>query len=455
MKNLIYSVVLLLLLSGCAAYSKFETPKPELPSSFRFDDANSNDTTYNVVKWKSFFSDTCLQKLIEEGLSNNTDLHVALLKVEESKAMLSKAKLAYLPEVGIVVDGSIGRYDGHASPSSYNAGLSASWELDVFGKLTASKRETAAAFESSAAYSQAVKTQLIATIAESYYMLSMLDTQIEINRATRINWEGTIRVMEALKKAGKSNDAAILQSRANLQNLLNEEASLMEAIALTENALCAVLAKPSETVKRNNLADFAFCDSLTQNIPVVVLANRPDVHQAEMELARMFYATNVARASFYPSLTLSGTFGFTNHGIGSITNPGAWLMNAVGQLTQPLFNRGALTANLKVAKAQYEEAKLRFCQSLVDAGKEVNDALALSQSANVRIAGCETQIDLLTEAVRKTELLMRYSDITYLEVLTAQQSLLDARLNLAEAQYDKITATIKLYHAIGGGGGTE
>lgn len=176
--------------------------------------------------------------------------------------------------------------------------------------------------------------------------------------------------------------------------------SIRKSISETENALSAILAMPSHTIERSNLAEAAFPDTVSIGVPLQLLSNRPDVRQAEMELAQAFYATN-APGRFYPNITLSGTLGWTNNGGGVIVNPGQWLLNAIGSLTQPLFNRGTNIANLKIAKTRQEEAKLLFQQSLLNAGKEVNDALAAWQTAKSQIEINARQVETLCDAVRK------------------------------------------------------
>ncbi len=280
----------------------------------------------------------------------------------------------------------------------------------------------------------------------------MLDAQLDVNIRTLEIWRKTVRTMEVLKKAGKSNDAAVLQAKANVQSLESAQLSLRNSITETENALYALIGITDyPEIKRGSLADAVFPDTLAVGVPLQLVANRPDVRQAERNLAQAFYATNVARAAFYPSISLSGTIGWMNNGGGIVANPGQWLLNAIGSLTQPLFNRGTNIANLRIAEAQQEEAKLLFRQSLLDAGKEVNNALTAWQTANGQIEIADSQVDTLKEAVRKTELLMRHSSTTYLEVLTAQQSLLDAELTAIQSRYDRIQSIITLYHALGGG----
>lgn len=450
MKRLFIYIMSAVILSGCSVYRKYDRPDITVPDSYR--NVETTDTsTLATLSWRELFDDSKLQSLIDTALVNNTDLAVARLKVKEAEAALFNARLSYLPSVGLNAEGSVSKFDG-STAKTYNIGANASWELDIFGKITNAKRGAVAALESSEAYRQAVQSQLVATVANSYYTLSMLDAQLDVNIRTLETWRKTVRTMEALKKAGKSNDAAVLQAKANVLSLESAQLALKKSIAETENALYALVGVTVyPAIKRGSLTDAVFLDTLVTGVPLQLLANRPDVRQAERNLAQSFYATNVARAAFYPSISLSGTIGWTNNGGGIVANPGQWLLNAIGSLTQPLFNRGANIANLRIAEARQEEAKLLFRQSLLDAGKEVNNALTAWQTSNGQIEIADSQVDTLKEAVRKTELLMRHSPTTYLEVLTAQQSLLDAELTALQSRYDRIQSIITLYHALGGG----
>lgn len=449
MKKLIISSLAVCLAAGCGVYKPYSRPEVETDGLYR--DIPAADTvTIASLSWRELFTDGHLQSLIEKGLEQNTDLRVARLRVEEAEAVLKNARLSYLPSVLLGPEGSINRYDG-ATAKTYNLGVSASWEIDIFGKVTNAKRGARAALEGSRAYRQAVQTRLIAAVANSYYMLLMLDRQLEIGERTLENWSESVRTLETLKRGGKVNDAAVLQARANRMALESSVLSLRQRIHETENALSTLLAMPAGAIGRGTLDGQRFPEELSVGVPLQLLANRPDVRQAEYNLAQAFYATNAARAAFYPGLTLSGTLGWTNNGGGAVLNPGKWLLGAIGSLTQPLFNRGVNRANLKIAKARQEEAVLLFRQSLLDAGKEVNDALAAWQTARQRIEIDRNQIAVLREAVRKTELLMRHSSTTYLEVLTAQQGLLDAEQQQSEHFFNKIQGIIDLYHALGGG----
>ena len=438
------------MLTGCSTYSRYHRAEIPTENLYRTLPAGIDTVTIASMSWREMFTDRKLQSLIETGIKQNTDLNVARLRVEAAEAALITAKLSYLPSLGINAEGGSSQYDG-TTAKTYNVGASASWELDIFGRLTAAKRGAVAALQGSRDYQQAVQTQLVATIADSYYTLSMLDTQMAINNRTLENWRATVRTLEALKKVGKANEAGVLQAKANVMQLESSQLAIRKSISETENALSAILAMPSHSIERNNLTEASFPDTISIGVPLQLLSDRPDVRQAEMELAQAFYATNVARAAFYPNITLSGTLGWTNNGGGVITNPGQWLLNVIGSLTQPLFNRGVNIANLNIAKSRQEEAKLLFRQALLNAGKEVNDALTVWQTAKSQIEIGERRVSVLNDAVQKTELLMCHSGATYLEVLTAQQSLLEAETLQSQAYFERIQSIIKLYHALGGG----
>ena len=453
MKFAYYTFILLwavCLMTGCSIYKPYSRPEVQTEGLYRDLEETKDTASIATLGWRNLFSDKNLQALIDKGLERNTDLRVAHTRVKAAEAVLMNARLSYLPSVVLAPDGSISGTEGAKAIKTYNLAASASWEIDLFGKVTNAKREALAALEGSRAYRQGVKTQLIPTIANSYYMLLMLDRQLIISEQTLITWKETEHSIEALKQAGKSNDAAVLQAKANRLALEASVVSIRKSIRETENGLSALLADTSHDIMRGALQKQQFPDTLSAGLPVQLLANRPDVRQAEWNLAQAYYATNAARSAFYPSLTLSGSTGWTNNVGGVVVNPGSWLFSAVGSLMQPLFNKGTNIANLRQAKARQEEALLLFQQSLLDAGKEVNNALTRWQSARIRMDYVNQQIMTLQEAVRKTELLMQHTSINYLEVLTARQRLLEAELTQAQDKFEEIQGVIDLYHAVGG-----
>lgn len=453
MKFAYYTFILLwavCLMTGCSIYKPYSRPEVQTEGLYRDLEETRDTASIATLGWRNLFSDKNLQALIEKGLERNTNLRVAHIRVKAAEAVLMNARLSYLPSVVLTPDGSISGTEGAKAIKTYNLAASASWEIDLFGKVTNAKREALAALEGSRAYRQAVETQLIATIANSYYMLLMLDRQLIISEQTLITWKETEHSIEALKRAGKSNDAAVLQAKANRLALEASVVSIRKSIRETENVLSALLADTSHDIMRGALQKQQFPDTLSAGLPIQLLANRPDVRQAEWNLAQAYYATNAARSAFYPSLTLSGSTGWTNNVGGVVVNPGSWLFSAVGSLMQPLFNKGTNIANLRQAKARQEEALLLFQQSLLDTGKEVNNALTRWQSARIRIDYVNQQIMTLQEAVRKTELLMQHTSTNYLEVLTARQRLLEAELTQAQDKFEEIQGVIDLYHAVGG-----
>ena len=452
MKRIIIGLLLLTGLSGCHIYRTYERPELSgVDSLYRVPAMTEDTMSLADFSWKELFTDTVLQQLIEKGIANNTDLNIARLKVREAEALLTSSKLAYLPSVSLTPQGTIKSIEGNSPTKTYNLAASADWELDIFGRLTNAKQEAKAVLEQSQAYKQAVQTQLIATIANSYYTLLMLDKQLDISRRTAEIWAENLRVMKALKKAGQTTEMAVAQIEASKLSVDASLLSLEQQITEVENSLSSLLGVVPQRIDRSTLDMQSFPDTLSVGVPLQLLQRRPDVRQSEAALAEAFYTTNRAYSAFYPAITLSGSAGWTNAAGAIISNPGEWLFSAVGALVQPLFNRGQNIANLKVAKARQEEALLTFRQTLLNAGTEVNDALLQWQVARRRLDLDRQQIISLQSAVRSSELLMRHSSQNYLEVLTARQTLLDAELSAVSDRFEEIQGVINLYHALGGG----
>ena len=403
------------------------------------------------LSWRELFTDSHLQTLIEHALQSNTDLLSAQQRIKEAEATLSSAKLAYLPSFMLTPQGGVSSFDKSKGSWTYTGIASASWEIDIFGKLTNAKRRSKALYLQSLEYEQAVSTSLIANVANLYYTLLMLDEQYRISEETAVNWRESVRTMRAMMAAGMTNEASVSQSEANCRQVEASLLDLKQQIKEVENSLSILLGEVPGGIERGHLAGQDFPEELTVGVPLQLLSRRPDVKSAELSLASAFYSTNAARSAFYPSITLSGTAGWTNSAGNMIINPGKLLLSAVGALTQPLFNKGLNIAQLKIAKAQQEEAKLAFLQALLNAGSEVNNALTQVQTARGKTELRTGQIISLENAVRSTQLLMQHGTSTYLEVLTAQQSLLSAQLTQVADRFDEIQGIINLYQALGGG----
>ncbi len=451
MKKIISVLIIPALLSSCGIYNSYKRPEVQTDGLFREATATEDTTNMGNLPWREIFTDPMLQQLIEKGLQNNTDLRTARLRVKEAEAALLSARLSFLPSLALAPQGTLSSFDGAKATKTYTIPVSASWEVDVFGKLRNAKEQTKAAYEQSKVYQQAVQTQLVSSIANIYYTLLMLDRQLEISIQTSSHWKENVATMRAMKRAGMTTEDAVAQSEANSYNVEASVLTLKRQVKETENTLSALLAEMPHTIERGRLEDWQQPANLTVGVPLQLLANRPDVRSAELSLKQAFYVTNAARSAFYPSLVLAGNAGWTNSAGGFIVNPGKLLLSAVGSLTQPLFAKGTNIARLKIAKAQQEEAMLGFQQSLLNAGNEVNNALVQCQTARGRIELDEKTIASLETAVSSTELKMKHGNTTYLEVLVAQESLLQAQLGKVADQLDEIQGVINLYQALGGG----
>ena len=442
--RILLTVIAILMLHSCGLYRKYEREDLHFVDSlYRRMSVPSDSVSSAAVTWECFFTDTLLQEWIHTGLSFNTDINLARLKVREAEASLLEARWALLPGADFTAQGGL--------PGQFSASVGASWQADIFGSLRNANRKAQAALEQSEAYRQAVQTQLVATIANSYYTLLMLDEQLVISSRTRDTWEENIRTLEALKRAGKTNEAAVLQAKANKLSVEANILTLEKSILAMENSMCALVGLVPMPVMRGNINEQTFPAKLSAGVPAELLSRRPDVRQAELALAQTFYARNSAKAAFYPNLKLNGAIGWTT-GAGTIVlDPGSLIANLIGSITQPVFGRGVNKARLQKAQAQYDQAAYAFRQSLLDAGVEVNNALTMWQTAKKRVELDKKQILNLQAAVWNTQLLMKHGNADYLEVLTAQKNLLQAELTEVSDRFDEIQSTVNLYHALGGG----
>ncbi len=431
--------------SGCGIYGKFEN---RVDTEIR-EDAYGADYTapqgdtlgLASLEWQEMFTDTLLQNLIEIGLENNSNLKAASLQCEEALATLKASKLAYIPSFDASLGGTVaGSLEQSAESWGWSLPLNASWQIDIFGSLTNAKRRAAALVEGSEAYRQAVRSQLIATIATTYYSLVALDAQYAIYQETERNWKKSLETTKRLMEAGTYNMAAVAQTEANYYGVKASLVDMQTSIREIENSLCSLLGIPSGHISRASLEGWTEPEAVTAGIPAIALANRPDVMQAESAYKAAFYGTNQARSNMYPSLRITGTLNFAE-----------LLYNAAASLLAPIFQNGQLTAQLKIAKAQQEEAALQFNQAIIDAGIEVNNLMTGINGAKEKGEYYALQQNALETAVKSTTSLMEHGSTTYLEILTAQTSLLNAQITVIANKLDEINGVISLYQALGGG----
>lgn len=451
MKKILLLTTATALLSSCGVYTKYNQ-QTTVPDNLYGENVVIEDSVgLGKLDWHELFTDTILQQTIEIGLKNNTDYLSAQLRVDEAKAALMSAKLAYLPSFALSPQGTISSFDNSKATQTYSLPAVASWEIDIFGNLRNAKKQAKAIYAQNKDYQQAVRTQLISSIANTYYTLLMLDEQLELTQETEKAWQESVASAKALMNAGQYNEVGVAQMEATLYSVQTSVLDLKEQINQVENSMSLLLAETPRNYERGRLVGQKFTDNLSVGIPVQILSNRPDVRVAERSLEAAFYGTNQARSAFYPSITLSGSAGWTNSAGSMIINPSKFLASAVASLTQPLFAKGKLVAQYKIAKAKQEEAALSFQQTLLKAGSEVNNALTAYQTSNQKRELYEKQISSLQKALDSTTMLMEHGTTNYLEVLVARQSLLSVQLSQTANRFIEIQSIINLYRALGGG----
>ena len=466
LSNIILSAAVCLMLTCCGLYNKYEmtVQAPDnafgiLPSHF----ASGDSLALSDLSWREFFTDTLLQNLIEQALANNTDLESARIAVEKSEASLKQAKLAYWPSLSFSPQGTLSKFDKNPLSKSYSLPLQMSWDVELFGTITNKKRAAQAAVMQAQMSEEATRTNLISSVAQQYYYLQLLDRQLDILVQTDSLWYASLETQKALWDNGQAYSTAVNQQESSYLSVKTQIVDIRLSIVTAENDLCSLLAITPQHIARSHWGATAQYHSATEGqpmfnpillrvgVPAQMLERRPDIRMANFAMEEAFYNTQQARAAFFPSLSLSGTAGWTNSGGGVVANPGALLLQLVGSLSQPIFARGQLKANKKIAELSELNLQKKYVQTVIDAGKEVNTAMAKCQAAREKHGYYNRQVQVLHDAYIDTHYLMDNGEADYLEVLTAQESFLSAQLNEAENMYDGACAIIALYIALGGG----
>lgn len=446
-------------LTGCKSlYGKYERPAVNTSGLIR-DAVNDNDTlavtdttSFANIPWRSVFTDPQLQTLIEKTLANNPDLLNAALNIDMAEAQLKVAKLAFLPGITFTPQGTISTWDGQKANKTYSLPVNASWDANLFGSLTAAKRSVQVSMLQMKDYQVAVQTKLIANVANMYYTLLMLDKQLQIvtdmEKLTKDTWD----IMKVqLQTVRGVRSTAVQSAESNYLSVQTQKEDIKRQIRETENSLSLVMGEQAHAISRSTLDAQSLPTTFSTGVGVQLLSNRADVHANEMALANCFYNIEVARARFYPSLTISASGAYTNSGGMGITNPGKILLSAVGSLTQPIFMKGQLRAGLRVAEDQYKQALNTWQNSVLSAGSEVSNALVLYNASDAKSKLESQRIEVLKKNVEDTRNLMASAGSTYLEVITAQSNLLNAQLSQVQDDFYKMQAVVNLYYALGGG----
>lgn len=457
-KALLLLSLLLISLASCKVSRNYKQPDLSVAGLYR-DQPQTDTLSLAQSSWQQLFTDPDLQGLINEGLAQNLDLKIALQKIVAAQAALQQSKQVFLPS--LQADANAGRIKqseaalnfstGNTLTTNYKLQFSTTWEADIWGKLGSAKRAALADYLQTDAAKRAIQTQLIADISLRYYTLLALDEQLAITEKTLAVRKRTVATMKTLKEGAVVTGAAVVQSEANQYAAEVAIPDLKRSIRETENALNILLARAPGPVKRGSLARQQLNADMKTGIPVQLLANRPDIQQAELAFRAAFENTNMARSYFYPALTLSAAGGLSSLQLKDFFNQSVFY-NFLGGLTQPIFNKGLNKMRLKTTLANQEQALLAFQKRLLLAGQEVSDAMYSYETAREKETARVKQIEALTKAVDYTEQLLRYSSATnYTDVLTSEQSLLNAELSAVSDQLQKLQAVVNLYRALGGG----
>lgn len=449
--------------SSCGTtLEKYKKPEVNTEHLFRSNDV-SDTTTIANVSWREFFKDPKLQALIEEGLNNSLDAKIALARIDEASAYFKSAKKAVYPNIGLAgqvthVSSSYKDANGNVQLLSKNTnqylfGIAATWEVDLWGKLSSTSKSKYALFLQSKEAYNLVYSNLVAGVASYYYTLLSLDQQLRITQESIDLLKQTVETMEAMKKAGLQNGASVEQTKATLYSTQASVPSIETAIIQTENSLNLLLGRNSGPIERSSFDEQEVPRELKYGTPFQMVANRPDVRSAELAFRSAFELKNVAQASFYPTLSLvqGSVLGFGGSKISNLFRPENIVANVISNLVQPIFAQGQLNAGLAAAKAEQKIAYLTFEKTVITAGNEVVNVLALYTNSLKKNESRTNQILALKNSVEYTQLLLKAGEANYLEVITAETNLLSAQLSQVDDKLEQLNASVNLYKALGGG----
>ena len=449
-------------MSSCGLYNKYERPDNVETQGLVRDVLSDRDTlavqdtaSFGNLPWRSVFTDPQLQALIEQGLQKNANLQNAVLTVQMYETMLKASKLAFLPAIQIGSSSPMGSIstlytDPSVTTKAYSIPVAASWTIDLFGNILSQKRSTQMKMLGMKDYQMAVRAQIISGIANAYYTLLMLDKQLTIVTEMGTMAKETWEMMQQQFTLGRVRSTSVQSAEAAYLSTQTQANDFRRQIRSTENALSLLIGQAGQQIPRSTLEAQSLPAEFSTGVGVALLQNRPDVHNAEMQLAACFHDIQTARSQFYPTVTIGASAAFTNSN-GALT-PGKWLTTLFGNLTQPIFMRGALTANLKVSKLKYEQAFNTWQNSILQAGNEVSNALVNYNGYDANSKLEAQRVEVLKKNVEDTRALYQSSGSSYLEVITAQTQLLSAQLNKVTDDFYKMQSVVSLYTALGGGG---
>ena len=444
-----------IVVSSCRVTQTYESTATADANLYR--DINTADTnTIAHLSWSEMFTDTALQTLIGQGITNNPDLRMAVERIEQSRAYFLQSGAAFQPVLDANAGVSTSKFSSAQNPARGNAtqyqiGLSSAWEIDIWGKLKSARNANYANLLQTEAASKAIQTSVVAGIANYYYLLLALDQQLAITYETVKNWNITVETMRALKEAAMVTEAAVVQSEAQRYAAEVTIPDLKQSIKETENALSILIGESPGGISRGTLAGQLTIPVLNTGVPAQLLANRPDVLQAEYNFRYFFEMSNVARTYFYPSLNITGSLGLSSLSLGSLFNSDAFGASIGGGLLQPILNRRNNKTRLAVAESQQREAIINFENTILNAGREVSDAMSMYETGVEKSIIRTRQLSALQKSVDYSQELLQNGFANYTEIITARQSLLQAELGKVNDRLQQLQAVVNLYRSLGGG----
>ncbi|WDT67205.1 TolC family protein [Cloacibacterium sp. TD35] len=466
MKVTIHKIILIFFISflvfSCQTRQNYQRAKDVVDEKlFRTDALPKDSLSMANLSWKEIFTDAVLQKHIAKALENNLDIRIALQNIASAEAYLKQSKAAYQPTISVGPDYSFntsslntqfGQIVGERRYiNQFDITANLGWELDLWGKLKGQEKAQYAAYLGSVAAHQNVKSNLVASIATAYYQLLTFDEQKKIFSNTIEIRKKNLETTKALKEAGIVSEVAVQQSEALVYNAEASLVTLEVQIQMLENTISLLMGEPSHEIERTSLSTQNFALNTDLGYPSALLANRPDVKQAEFNLINAFELTNSAKAQFYPSLRITGSTGVQSVDIDKLFSGNSIFANVLVGLAQPILNKRQIRTNYEVSLANRERAYLNFRKTILNAGNEVSDALKMYNAQDQFIAFKKKELSAYDKSVEFSQELVNYGMANYLEVLNANVNKLNAEINIANAQYSKLQAGVELYRALGGG----
>lgn len=449
-----------LLLQSCFVAKDYKRPEMPVAAHFKAEVPGTDSLSLATVSWRTFFRDETLSAYIEKALQNNLDIRTALQNVSIAESYMKQGRAGYFPTFTLGPNFTFtktsgntqfGRITGSQTLIQFDITGNFSWEADIWGKIRSTKRGFIADYLRSVHAHQAVATQIVASVANTYYNLAALDEQKKVLEETIRNREEGVETNKSLKTAGIVSEVAVKQNEAILVNARALLLDTENAIQLNENILSVLLGESPGVPDRRAFDAQSLAIDVKTGFPAQLLENRPDVKASEMALVKAFENVNVAVSNFYPTLRITAAGGFQSIDFPQLFSPKSLFVNAVTGLAQPIYNRRALKTQKEVADASREQAYLAYQKTVITASREVSDALNNYSTANRKIALKQQEYQLYNESVEYSEELLENGMANYLEVITAKQNALNTQLSIISTRLQKLNSTVELYRALGGG----